>query len=176
MLPATLRTARLTLRPVAAGDKEAVLTALNVFDVTRWLRTVPFPYSAEDFDHFLKVIAVPGQDFAIQDDEGFAGVVGFDRDREIGYWLEPRAQGRGYATEAAAAVLRAAFSADSRNMMSGYFVGNTRSARVLDKLGFTETCRSDEFCVAQGVAKPHVTLTLTAEEFLRVQGGRGQQQ
>ena len=165
MLPATLRTARLGLRPVAANDRDAVLAALNIFDVTRWLRTVPCPYSSADFDHFLTDIAKPGQDFAIEDDLGFAGLVGFDQGREIGYWLAPRAQGRGYATEATEAVLRHAFDVDGADMISGYFVGNQRSAHVLGKLGFVEMSRSAEFCVAQGKTLPHVTLTVTEKAF-----------
>jgi RimJ/RimL family protein N-acetyltransferase len=49
---------------------------------------------------------------------------------------------------------------------SGYFEGNTRSARVLSKLGFVETGRDRRFCKALGIERPHVILRLTREAFV----------
>lgn len=160
-----LATKRLSLRPVDRRDEAPVVSTLNVFEVTRWLRTVPFPYSASDFEYFFHHISAPGHDYVIEDQAGFCGLVGLDDGREIGYWLAPRAQGKGYATEAAVAVLTAAFDRDIRPVQSGYFAGNARSAQVLHKLGFVETGRSDEFCVARGKALEHVTLHLDPDGF-----------
>jgi RimJ/RimL family protein N-acetyltransferase len=160
-----LTTERLTLRPIEHRDEASVVATLNDFEVTRWLATVPFPYSANDFWHFLHHIAAPGHDYVIEDADGFCGLVGLDDGREIGYWLTPRAQGKGYATEAVAAVLTAAFARDKRAVQSGYFEGNQRSANVLRKLGFVETARTMETCVAQGVALAHVTLHLDHDGF-----------
>ena len=55
---------------------------------------------------------------------------------ELAYELLPWAQGQGYATEAAAAVLDAAFATGRPRIWSTVRPGNTASLRVLEKLGF----------------------------------------
>lgn len=60
---------------------------------------------------------------------------------EIAYELVPRAHGQGYATEAARAVVDAAFATGRRRVWSTVRVWNAPSLRVLDKLGFREDRR-----------------------------------
>lgn len=55
---------------------------------------------------------------------------------EIAYELFQRAHGRGYATEAARAVLDAATATGRSRLWSTVGAWNTRSLRVLEKLGF----------------------------------------
>ena len=159
------RTARLVLRPVAASDESDIVAAINDLDVSGWLSTVPYPYSVADFRFFLSEIAKPGETFVILDAQGVAGVVGLE-DGELGYWLAPRAQGLGYATEACRALLAAHFATAAEAFVAGYFEGNVRSARVLEKLGFIETVRRPRQCKALGMDRPHVDLLLTREAFL----------
>ncbi|MGL4235798.1 GNAT family N-acetyltransferase [Tabrizicola sp.] len=164
---AVLRTARLVLRPVAASDESAVVSAIDDLAISGWLSKVPHPYTPADFQHFLTEIALPGEVFTIEDDTGFAGVMGLE-ECILGYWVAPRAQGRGYATEAARCVLAAHFGGSDDEVVSGYFEGNSRSARVLEKLGFVKTGRSSRYCAAMGVDRSHVELLLTRERFRAV--------
>ena len=159
-----LRTARLTLRPVAAADETAVVTHLNNLAISGWLARVPMPYTPADFHEFANQIAYPGETFTIADAQGFVGIIGAGF--ELGYWLAPRAHGLGYATEAARAVLEMQFAHDESTVAAGYFEGNAASARVLAKLGFVETGRSLKHCRALGQDRPHVDLLLTSEAFL----------
>ncbi|MEV6248656.1 GNAT family N-acetyltransferase [Streptomyces sp. NPDC051742] len=55
---------------------------------------------------------------------------------EIAYELFQRAHGRGYATEAARAVLEAAVATGRQRLWSTVGTWNTPSLRVLEKLGF----------------------------------------
>ncbi|MGR4880400.1 GNAT family N-acetyltransferase [Streptomyces sp. LARHCF249] len=55
---------------------------------------------------------------------------------EIAYELFQRAHGRGYATEAARAVLDAAMATGRKRLWSTVGAWNTPSLRVLEKLGF----------------------------------------
>jgi RimJ/RimL family protein N-acetyltransferase len=55
---------------------------------------------------------------------------------EIAYELFQRAHGRGYATEAARAVLDAAIATGRKRLWSTVRAWNTPSLRVLEKLGF----------------------------------------
>ena len=164
VLRAQLQTARLTLRPVAATDAAAVVAHLNDLAISGWLARVPVPYTAADFHEFSTEIAYPGETFAIDDAQGLVGMIGAGF--ELGYWLVPRAQGLGYATEATRAVLDMQFAHDESTVAAGYFEGNAPSARVLAKLGFVETGRSLKHCRAFGIERPHVDLRLTPEAFL----------
>jgi RimJ/RimL family protein N-acetyltransferase len=59
---------------------------------------------------------------------------------EIGYWLTRDVWGQGYATEAGQAVVSMARdSLRLRRLVSGHFVDNPASGRVLTKLGFHPT-------------------------------------
>ena len=162
-LRAHLETARLTLRPVMASDEAAVVAYLNDIGVSGWLARVPLPYTAADFHEFADQVAYPGETFTIEDATGFVGIVGAGF--ELGYWLAPHAHGKGYATEAARAVLDMQFSHDESTVTAGYFEGNHASAGVLSKLGFVETGRSLKHCRALGHDRPHVDLLLTPEAF-----------
>jgi RimJ/RimL family protein N-acetyltransferase len=165
MTRAELHTARLHLRPVAADDEAAVVACLNDIAVTGWLAVVPYPYFPADFQHFQTAYAVPGDTFAIADAEGFAGILGVE-DRTLGYWFAPRAHGKGYATEAARAALAEHFADNPADIASGYYEGNSRSANVLRKLGFTETGRAMKHCRALACDRPHVDMTLTRDAFV----------
>lgn len=158
------RTARLTLRPVAAADEAAVVAGIDDIAVSGWLAVVPHPYTAADFRHFLKDIAAPGETFAIEDAAGFVGIISLVAG-ELGYWLHPRSQGQGYATEAGRCLVAAHFAASEASLTSGYFDGNTRSARVLAKLGFVETGRDVKHCRARGTDLPHVSVGLERAKF-----------
>ena len=149
------QTARLTLRPVVASDVTAVVAAIDDLAVSRWLAVVPHPYKAADFRHFLEDIAVPGETFVIETAAGFAGIISLV-DRVLGYWLAPGAQGHGFATEAGRCLLEAHFAESDAPLTSGYFVGNTKSANVLGKLGFVETGRDIKHCRSQNADLPHV--------------------
>jgi RimJ/RimL family protein N-acetyltransferase len=132
------QTERLTLRFVTMADKSAIVEALADWDVARWLTRVPYPYSLEDAETFITANHGKSNVWAIADAAGFAGIVGMQR--EFGYWLARHAWGQGYATEMGRAVLARHF-ADPAAMpvISGHVMGNDRSARVLQKLGFAVT-------------------------------------
>ena len=70
---------------------------------------------------------------------GYCGIVlgrGSLEEPELAYELLPEAHGRGYATEAARAVLDAAFATGRTRIWATVRAWNTASFRVLDKLGF----------------------------------------
>lgn len=163
--PVRIATERLILRPVLLADMAEVVAGLNDIGVAGWLARVPHPYAQRDFLAFLEHFARAGETYAIEDDRGFAGLLTCGA--ELGYWLARRAQGRGYATEAARAALAARFAAGGGDVVSGFFEGNVVSARVLEKLGFQVTGRRLVECRALGCARPHVDLVLTAAVFAR---------
>jgi RimJ/RimL family protein N-acetyltransferase len=78
---------------------------------------------------------------------GYCGLIdtgrGAEGEPELAFELLRRAWGRGYATEAATAVVDWARSSGYPRLWATVWDWNTASRRVLGKLGFTETAREE---------------------------------
>ncbi|OEO29959.1 GNAT family N-acetyltransferase [Devosia insulae DS-56] len=79
--------------------------------------------------------------FAVEHEAQFIGLVDIDGISEgqgkLGYWFDRGVWGRGFASEAAAAVVRFAFAeAGLKQLQAGHAADNAASAKVLLKLGF----------------------------------------
>ncbi|KAB0681301.1 GNAT family N-acetyltransferase [Aureimonas leprariae] len=138
-----IRTARLVLRPPRADDAPAIAALANDFGVAEMLAHVPHPYMLADAEDFLGV-AGSGVVFAVTrgGDGVFMGVCGLRPTprpavADLGYWLGRPFWGRGYATEAAHAVVDLAFRLEGiTSVLAGCRAVNGRSRRVLEKCGF----------------------------------------
>jgi RimJ/RimL family protein N-acetyltransferase len=143
-----LRTARLTLGPLDAGDIPALVTLAGAFEIADTTATIPHPYGEEDARKFLAFDAAEhaaggALRFAVRLDGGdLVGVVGLQQiDRgqlraELGYWIGVPYWGRGYATEAAAVVVRYGFDElGLHKIHAHYFVRNPASGKVLERIG-----------------------------------------
>lgn len=83
---------------------------------------------------------------------------------EIGWRLTVSSWGRGYATEAATAVLDFAFDEIGLDdVVSFTFVGNHRSRRVMEKLGLTERGEFDHPNLPGDRVERHVIYGLSAD-------------
>lgn len=168
------RTSRLTLRPGWAEDAAALTAAIAHPAVVGNLARVPWPYGLADAEAFLARSNADGERFClIFAHEGpnprLIGGIGLAPDgdaQELGYWLTPSAWGRGYATEAARAMLdNARYSLRLARFTAGHFVDNPASGRVLAKLGFRVTGTAvPRFCRAEGRARPCVPMALDLDE------------
>ena len=132
----TIETPRLILKPVSPEDVPALVAAIGNYDVVRWLGRVPYPYRAADARAFVAGNAgMAGRVWFAHDTSGLVG--GISIDGELGYWFRRDVWGRGYAVEAASAAIDAHFDdRQAGDLSSGHFLGNDRSRRVLEKLGF----------------------------------------
>lgn len=166
-----IETARLRLRPPEPGDLDALVAAINHWEVVRWLARVPHPYLRSDGAAYLARVrgdVAAGIDLPLHvfDDAGLAGCVGLrgigGPAPELGYWLAPDRWGRGYATEATAAVLDLAFGRlGASEIASGVFAGNDASLAVQRRLGFAIVGSSRVFCLARGEELDHIDTLLT---------------
>ncbi len=162
-----IRAGRLTLRPLAVGDGDQVVSLLNDYEVARWLTVVPHPYTLADFNGFLAHLAdtSPLGGLAIEEDGQVLGVIGLDP--TLGYWLGRAYQGRGVMTKAATALVGWAFeNLEIDQIGSGYFAGNYASRAVLQSLGFRHTGVVENVnCASQGVDVELIKVELSQSDW-----------
>lgn len=144
----TLQTARLVLRPMVPGDGRRVRELAGDRAIADTTAMIPHPYPKGGAEHW---IATQPPDWAVGRGVTFAvvlrsedllvGAMGLviDRAREagvLGYWIGKPYWGRGYATEAAAAVLDLAFGPLGLHRVEAtHLTRNPASGRVMEKLG-----------------------------------------
>jgi RimJ/RimL family protein N-acetyltransferase len=144
----TLTTGRLVLRPFTLEDAPAVRRLADHRDIALNTLAIPHPYPEGEAERWIgthqEAFEKRGDvSFAttIRDSGELAGAIGLliarEHDRaEVGYWIGAEYWGRGYASEAAEAVLRYAFEvADINRVFAAHFSRNPASGAVLRKIG-----------------------------------------
>lgn len=166
-----LHTERLLLRKPGADDIGSIIAIAGDWEVARRLARVPHPYTEEDARYFLNVI-VPGETvwaITLRSSGAVVGMVGLTPSgeagiAELGYYVDQGHWGRGIATEAAGSVVAYGFEGLKLQVItSGHFLDNPASGRVLVKLGFIESGRSDRSCLASGLIHPSVDMMRSSD-------------
>lgn len=139
------RTPRLLLRPGFPEDAPALAAAIADEAIARNLATVPWPYRIRDAEAFLASPRDPVRPalLVFERTSGaprLVGSCGLGRRPsgavELGYWIARSDWGRGFATEACAALVEIARALGLPSLEGSHFIDNPASARVLEKLGF----------------------------------------
>ena len=151
------RTDRLFLRPAWPEDWEAIYNGICDEGVVRNLARAPWPYKPEHARDWAKLPHDPASPtwlVTLADQGDVIGCIGIDpRDGDIdmGYWIARAHWAKGYATEAGRAVLEMAQMMRHTRITASHYVDNPASGRVLRKLGFLPTGRSDKrMCLGRG--------------------------
>jgi len=154
-----LTTARLVLRPLAAGDLDHHHRLFSDPRVVRYLydSLMSREEAAASLERRVgSAFPAEGEwrNLAVEFDGEFVGEVGLcrtsivHRQGEVGYVFDPRWSGRGLATEATARMVSFGFDALGLHRIAGRLDARNRaSARVLERLGFRReaTCVENEF-------------------------------
>jgi RimJ/RimL family protein N-acetyltransferase len=144
---ALIETPRLVLRAPRAQDAQALAAVANDIRIAENSARLPHPYEVEDAEEFISRLSRNDREIAflitLADAEiiGVCGIAMPDRrGPELGYWIGVRNWGRGYATEAARAVIDHAFAELGHDALhASVRVSNPASRRVLEKCGFQWT-------------------------------------
>lgn len=158
-----IHTERLVLRPFRSGDAIPVAELVGNLAVSRWLTRVPHPYVAQDAVRYFKSVADAKNVLIITLSDEVIG--GCSIEDELGYWLGAPFWGKGYASEAARALIDRYFSRQDTPLQSGFMVGNIASGRVLTKLGFTPRAVEDVHCLALDSVVSVQKMTLSASAW-----------
>lgn len=138
---------RVTLRELKKSDRKWVAKYANNKKIWQNLRDImPHPYTLEDADMFLQMVALenPISTFAIEWNGKPAGVCGLNlktdiyrNSCEIGYWIAEPYWSKGIATKAVKQLVEYAFGTlNMQRVHTGVFEYNKASMRVLEKCGF----------------------------------------
>lgn len=139
-----IRTARLTLRQLEPADAPRIQELAGAREVALNTMHIPHPYPDGAAEEWIASQGAKRKEghhhFAIDNGELVGGIglrmqQEFER-AEIGYWIGRPFWGRGYATEAAGAIIRYGFEELKLNRIyAGYFSRNEPSSRVMIKNG-----------------------------------------
>ena len=139
-----IKTDRLILKkPKSKQDILSIVSQIGDWEVVKWLAMVPYPYTYNDCESYLKESNNNELALNIFLDNQLIGGVGLhihnDNYYELGYWLGKAYWGKGYATESSKYLLEYAVEKlISPKIKSDHFINNIASANVLKKLGFKE--------------------------------------
>jgi len=142
-----LKTERLVLRALRLDDAKPITALINDRRIAENTARIPHPYSVADAQTFIAHANRAGGEpsflitLAAGEIIGGCGVgILSGPDPEIGYWIGVPYWGRGYATEAARALIDHAFGElGCERLLAGARVSNPASRRVLEKCGFQWT-------------------------------------
>lgn len=172
---AVITTARLALRPLVACDAFPLAALGSHTEVREMVGHLPNPLSIGSAERWIGDLAAAGdrnrRAFAIVGGLEFLGVCGFAPEGpgivSIGYFIGNPHWGRGYATEAAGAMISYCFATTAADtIVASHFSGNDASQRVLVKLGFKPAGASVSWCVAGGRERPTLRYALSARDHL----------
>ena len=179
-LATELFTERLFLRVPQIEDGPRIAALIGNWAVVRMLDSVPYPYpenGAEDWLAELHPKVKAGQALVLglferdNRDAGLIGCAGVEqeeqhRDISLGFWLGEPYWGRGYMTEAAAALIKHAFAAlGLERIVSGHLPENLASAAILRKLGFREFGREERWSKSRKCQIEMILLELARGDF-----------
>ncbi len=148
-----LETKRLILREWDQKDINDLIEGLNNLEVSRWLAFVPYPYTLNDAEKWIKFCidnikkgsAGSSYDFAIElkSEKKVIGGVSLDKINKFqgtaggGIWINAKYHGQGYGTEAFGRRIDFAFNElKLRRLENGFFEGNKSSFKMQEKFGY----------------------------------------
>jgi len=175
----TLKTERLSLRPMHVIDTEDMFDYARRAEVTKYLLWSPHPSVSytKDYLKYIQSRYALGDfyDWAVIDREsrrmigtcGFTKIDTVNNSAEIGYVLNPDFWGRGIAAEAAMRVLEFGFCELSLQRIEARFMqGNEASLGVMKRLGMTFEGYHKDAVYAKGEYRTVGYCAITRDEFL----------
>ena len=170
-----IRTPRLILRSARPDDLDAMHAVLSDPRATRWWSTPPHE-TLEQTRLWMDAMIANGPDhpdFVIELDGRVIGKAGFYVMPDIGYILHPDTWGRGFAAEAATAVIDHVFAAhDVETLTADVDPENAASIRLLERLGFMLTGSGNSNWNVGGAWKDSLFYALTRADRAAATGGQ----
>lgn len=168
-----LATARLWLRPLLVTDALDFAVLGGPHEVASMTGHIPYPLTVSRAKDWIADLDIDGKQrsvMAILNRGQLIGVCGYAPERPnhhaIGYFVGTAYWGRGFATEAAGAIIARCFERTStRGIAAHHFAENVASGRVLQKLGFASCAAGRSWCPVLRAERDTMTYVLTRQAF-----------
>lgn len=176
-----LKTERINIRPVSLSDKESIFVYRSDPETHKYLSLIP--NTVDDVENFIKkasnVIDVPGTWFQFVIIEqlnnqviGDIGIHFLDTDPEnkqveIGYTLDRRYRGNGYATEALTVIINYLFTRLNKHRITASIDPiNISSIKLIERLGFRKEAHFIESLFFQGEWVDDLVYAMLSREWI----------
>ena len=173
-----IETERLILRKFKLADIDDLVEGLNNLNVSKWLAFVPFPYTKDDAEKYIRdSIENDLYNFAIvlKSENKIIGSTQLSNISVLhgpaggGIWINEKYHGHGYGTEVWGARIKFAFeNLNLRRLENGYFKDNISSFRIQRRFGYkNEGIRRKKFISqATGKVEDECITGLLKEEWI----------
>ena len=177
---------RIILRSYEDTDIQDIVEGLNNINVSKWMGSVPFPYTESDAKNFIEQAKSQNENVKIalaivlKENNKLIGGTEIrninkkDGTASGGIWLNEKYQRNGYGTEAFSTRNKYCFEVlGLRRIENGYFLGNEKSRKMQMKLGYKdEGIRRKKFlCLATNEYVDECITGLLKEEFVEWRNG-----
>ena len=173
---------RIILRDWKDEDIMDLQSGLNNINVSKWLASVPYPYTKKDAESFIEFSKQVGENsknimlaIVLKENNKVIGGTSIeninakDGTAGGGIWINEKYQKNGYGIEAFCTRAKYCFEKlNLRRLENGYFTGNEKSKNMQHKLGYKDEGirRKKYLCLAtKEYVDEHVT-GLLKEDFI----------
>ena len=139
-----ITTLNLVLKKPDYKDITSIIEELNNWNISKWLVEVPYPYSINDANYWIKKTKEDEFSFNIYLNNKLIGGISISKKLgntkwALGYWIGEKYWGNKYAKEACESLIKYFFTNTSNNIIyASHMNDNMKSKKIILSLGFKE--------------------------------------
>ena len=148
-------TDNLIIKKPSQEHLNSLIKELNNWKISQWLVNVPYPYTINDAQYWLKKTKEDDYSFNIFLKKKLIGGISITNKEnntkpELGYWIGEDFWGKRYAQEACTNLIQNFFSNTSHNVIyASHMKDNIKSKKILTNLGFKFVSNGKKFSVSR---------------------------
>ena len=150
-----LHTENLIIKKPTEKDLNSLIKELNNWNISKWLVEVPFPYSINDANYWMKKTREDEFSFNIYLKNKLIGGISItnklkNNKWELGYWIGEEYWGNKYAKEACDGLIKYFFTNTSNNIIfASHMKDNIKSNKIILSLGFKKLGIGKKYSVSR---------------------------
>ena len=148
-------TDNLIIKKPSEEHLNSLIKELNNWKISQWLVNVPYPYTINDAQYWLKKTKEDDYSFNIFLKNKLIGGISitnkeYNAKPELGYWIGEDFWGKRYAQEACTNLIQNFFSNTSHNVIyASHMKDNIKSKKILINLGFKFVSNGKKFSTSR---------------------------
>ena len=148
-------TDNLIIKKPSQEHLNSLIKELNNWKISQWLVNVPYPYTINDAQYWLKKTKEDDYSFNIFLKKKLIGGISITNKEnntkpELGYWIGESFWGKRYAYETCTNLIEYFFSNTSHNIIyASHMKDNIKSKKILINLGFKFVTNGKKFSISR---------------------------